>query len=241
MMKARVLALLGLGGEAKTRPAPKVQPPTDCGGSGEITASKPDLPRAGESTPGTFSDADRRYLLDLARATIRSLTISGAPAELDLSAVPASCRERRGCFVTLTKEGQLRGCIGNVLPAEPLAEAVMRNAGSAARHDLRFDPVKSEELDQIRIEISILSEPQPLPFDSPDDLLRKLRPGEDGVVLRIGSRMATFLPQVWSQLPDKVEFLSRLAQKAGCPSGAWRGPDVGVSIYRVEAFGEEVK
>ena len=81
--------------------------------------------------------------------------------------------------------------------------------------------------------------PQPLPFSSPEDLLGKLRPNEDGVLLHIGPRTATFLPQVWAQLPDKAEFLNHLSQKAGCESSAWRGKDVSVSIYHVEGFEEE--
>jgi AMMECR1 domain-containing protein len=84
----------------------------------------------------------------------------------------------------------------------------------------------------------VLTEPQPLKFNSPEDLLNKLQPGEDGVVLQIGPNRATFLPQVWEQLPDKVQFLNDLAQKAGCAPGDWRGKNVSVSIYHVEAFEE---
>jgi len=94
------------------------------------------------------------------------------------------------------------------------------------------------ELGDIEIEVSVLTVPKPLPFDSPDDLLRKLRPHRDGVVLRIGPAMATFLPQVWEQLPDKEEFLAHLSRKAGCPANAWRGPGVSVLTYEVQAFHE---
>ena len=99
--------------------------------------------------------------------------------------------------------------------------------------------MQPDELDQIKIEISVLTDPQPLPFSSPEDLLSKLRPNEDGVLLHIGPRTATFLPQVWAQIPDKVEFLNHLSQKAGCETSAWRGKDVSVSIYHVECFEEE--
>ncbi|MDW7979591.1 MAG: AmmeMemoRadiSam system protein A, partial [Verrucomicrobiales bacterium] len=145
----------------------------------------------------------------------------------------------RGCFVTLTKHGQLRGCIGNILPAGPLYQAVIENARSAALHDYRFPPVRSDELKDIHIEISVLSEPVPVQFSSPDELLAKLKPGKDGVVLEIGERKATFLPQVWQQLPDKVEFLNHLAMKAGAGPSDWRGKDVKVSVYHVLAFEEE--
>ena len=122
---------------------------------------------------------------------------------------------------------------------EPLHQAVADNARNAALRDPRFPAVEPGELDKIRIEISVLTEPQPLAFSSPEDLLSKLHPNEDGVLLHIGPRTATFLPQVWAQLPDKVEFLNHLSQKAGCESSAWRGKDVSVSIYHVECFEEE--
>ena len=99
-------------------------------------------------------------------------------------------------------------------------------------------PVQPGEADKIKIEISVLTEPKPLPFSSPEDLLHKLKPEEDGVLLEIGRSGATFLPQVWEQLPDKVDFLNHLAQKAGCAPGDWRGKDVSVSTYHVEAFKE---
>jgi AmmeMemoRadiSam system protein A len=146
--------------------------------------------------------------------------------------------ETKACFVTLTENGELRGCIGHIVPLEALYRAVVDNARNAATRDTRFQPVRPEEVAKIKIEISVLTEPQPLSFKSPEDLLNKLEPGEDGVVLRIGSARATFLPQVWEQLPDKVEFLNHLAQKAGCAPDDWRGRNVGVSIYHVEAFAE---
>jgi AmmeMemoRadiSam system protein A len=101
--------------------------------------------------------------------------------------------------------------------------------------------VQPGELNQLEIEISVLTEPKPLPFTSPEDLLAKLQPGKDGVVLKLDGRGATFLPQVWEQLPDKVEFLNRLSEKAGCAPGDWRKPGTSVLIYHVEAFKESEK
>jgi AmmeMemoRadiSam system protein A len=124
------------------------------------------------------------------------------------------------------------------LPQEALYQAVIDNARNAAVRDPRFLPVRAEEVAQIKIEISVLTEPEPLAFSSPDDLLSKLHPHEDGVWLRIGSRMATFLPQVWAQIPRKEEFLDRLSEKAGCAPSAWRGKDTSVSIYHAECFEE---
>jgi AmmeMemoRadiSam system protein A len=141
--------------------------------------------------------------------------------------------------VTLTEHGELRGCIGHIFPKEPLYRAIMDNARNAALSDPRFPPVGINELDKIDVEVSVLSEPAPLKFDGPGDLLAKLQPHKDGVVLQIGQNMATFLPQVWEQLPERAEFLNHLSLKAGCAADAWRGPKTSVQIYHVEAFKEK--
>jgi AmmeMemoRadiSam system protein A len=114
----------------------------------------------------------------------------------------------------------------------------MDNAVSAAMRDTRFLPVRPEELPQIEVEISVLTTPAPLAFSSPEDLLAKLHPHQDGVVLQVEGRGATYLPQVWEQIPDKVQFLNSLAQKAGCAPDAWRKPGTQVHIYHVESFSE---
>ena len=189
--------------------------------------------------PGaSFSSTERKFLLDLARQTLRRVAAGGGLSEVDGEKVPAACRAAKGCFVTLTRDGQLRGCIGNILPAGPLYKAVIENTRNAALRDPRFSPVTAGEAGMLHIEISVLSVPEPLVFASPEDLLTKLQPHQDGVLLKIGERGATFLPQVWEQLRDKVEFLEHLSQKAGGPAGAWRGENVTVSIYHAEAFAE---
>jgi len=99
--------------------------------------------------------------------------------------------------------------------------------------------VKAAELANIVIEVSVLTAPQPLDFDGPEDLIRKLRPHIDGVIIEHGWNRATFLPQVWEQLPSPEEFLSHLCYKAGLPGNAWRWPDLEVSIYQVEEFAEK--
>jgi len=206
--------------------------------SAEQASAQPESKPAAEKSAAAFSAEERKFLLDLARQTLKSAAAGGGLPKPKSDAVPAALRESKGCFVTLTEGGQLRGCIGNILPAGPLYEAVVENAQNAALRDFRFAPVTPDEVDKIHIEISVLTEPQPLEFKSPEDLLNKLQPHKDGVVLKIGGRGATFLPQVWEQLPDKVEFLSHLSQKAGCGPSDWRGKDVSVSIYHVEAFEE---
>ncbi|MGD1085663.1 MAG: AmmeMemoRadiSam system protein A, partial [Verrucomicrobiota bacterium] len=193
-----------------------------------------------EPEPQSLDATQRKFLLDLARRTLaRVAANSDSPApDVNTKEPPPQLSAAKGCFVTLTENGALRGCIGYILPQTALYQAVADNARNAATRDPRFQPVRPDEVGKIKIEISVLTEPQPLPFNSPQDLLNKLRPGEDGVVLRIGQRSATFLPQVWDQLPDKTEFLNALAEKAGCAPGDWRGANVTVSIYHAEAFAE---
>jgi len=194
---------------------------------------------AAPATPAAqYSAADRRFLLELARRTVREVVATGRLPEVPPAGLAPELTAPRGCFVTLTKHGILRGCIGSLEAGAPLVQGVIENARNAAVRDPRFDPVAASELPGIAIEISVLTEPRPLAFDSADDLLRKLRPGIDGVVLQIGRRGATYLPQVWEQIPDPVEFLNTLAEKAGCPPAAWRGPGVTVFTYQVEAFKE---
>jgi AmmeMemoRadiSam system protein B/AmmeMemoRadiSam system protein A len=185
-----------------------------------------------------FSASDRTFLLRLARQTIERVTRGGELPKWPAGGVPPACRERRGCFVTLHLHGQLRGCIGNLTASQPLFRGVSQNARDAALRDARFPCVTPDEVALLQIEISVLTEPQPLAFRTPADLLEKLQPQRDGVVLQIGAQRATFLPQVWEQLPDKTEFLSHLARKAGAGAGDWRGHDVRVSTYRVEHFTE---
>lgn len=141
-------------------------------------------------------------------------------------------------FVTLTINGQLRGCIGALEPYQPLIEDVRIHTLAAAQNDYRFSPVRPEELGQIEIEISRLTLPVPLEYDDTLDLLKKLRPNVDGVVIKDGPRRATFLPQVWEQLPDPRVFLSELCQKMGAPSNLWQRKKLEVLIYQVEEFHE---
>lgn len=189
-------------------------------------------------TTAQFNAAERKQLLALARRALEAVVRTGKLPEPDIKNFPPSFALPKGCFVTLTKRGELRGCIGNITPRQPLYQAIMENARAAALNDYRFEPVKPAELSDLEIEVSVLTEPKSLGFTSPDDLLGKLRPTQDGVILKIGFQSATFLPQVWEKIPDKATFLSHLAQKAGCAAGAWRDPGAKVDVYQVEAFAE---
>ena len=144
-------------------------------------------------------------------------------------------------FVTLTSGrapgGALRGCIGSLGARRPLREDVEANAVAAALHDPRFAPLSARELDDTVVEVSVLSAPTVLPAADEAELLARLRPGVDGVVLSACGRRATFLPQVWEQLPDPADFLARLRRKAGLPADYW-GRDVVVETYTVTAWQE---
>ena len=186
-----------------------------------------------------YRQHERKLLLELARKSLAAAA-GGETAPAVPAGISDNLRQPRACFVTLTIDGRLRGCIGSLRPEEPLAEAVIRRARSAALEDPRFSPVGPEEVKRIHVEISVLSLPKPLAFKSPEDLLAKLRPGVDGVVLSVGPDQATYLPQVWKEMPSKDEFLGSLSRKAGLGESAWRSPEAKVETYQVEAF-EEAK
>lgn len=176
----------------------------------------------------------KSQLLELARETIES-HFSGQ--KFDLNPISKEFLEKRGVFVTLTKNGELRGCIGYILPIKSIYESVKENALHAAFNDSRFLPIKKEELKNIKIEISILSLPKLIAFSRPEELLKKLKPGIDGLILEKNGRQSTFLPQVWEELPDKVEFLEHLSLKAGFGRNIWK--EARISTYQAEVFGEE--
>lgn len=182
-------------------------------------------------------------LVRLARFTLATqLGSSQDPHEGETLAVAlqSPCfQESRGTFVCLKIDAQLRGCIGNLAGDGPIAEGVRRNAVNAAFQDPRFVPLSAQELDRIRIEVSVLTPPQPLEFRDGADLMARLRPQVDGVILRQGLASATFLPQVWEQLPQPESFLAHLCQKAGLPAEAWQDPSLEVLTYQVQAFSEE--
>ena len=145
-------------------------------------------------------------------------------------------KEKRGIFVTLHKKGDLRGCIGNIDPTKPILQGVMDNARQAAFNDSRFSPLSYEELKDTLIEVSILTRPEKLDYTDAKDLIAKLQPGIDGVIIKKQYKSATFLPQVWEQLKDPEIFLSHLCHKAGLPRDEWKSSDLNVLAYQVQSF-----
>jgi AmmeMemoRadiSam system protein B/AmmeMemoRadiSam system protein A len=176
----------------------------------------------------------RQTLMTRFKQTIPPDRKAQIEARLQDPALQAQC----GTFVTLKTGGQLRGCIGSLVGREPLVEGVRTNALNAAFHDPRFRPLTAKELDQVSIEVSILTAPQPLDYADAEDLVAKLKPHVDGVTIRKGFSGATFLPQVWEQLPDARTFLSHLCLKAGLAGDAWRQGDLEVETYQVQYFEE---
>jgi AmmeMemoRadiSam system protein A len=146
-------------------------------------------------------------------------------------------REPGASFVTLTRDGALRGCIGSLEAQRPLLDDVRANAVAAALHDPRFPPLSAAELPHTRIEVSLLSVPEDLDISSEADAAARLRPGIDGVILRYGQARGTFLPQVWESLPRPEDFLAQLRRKAGLPADFW---DDGIRLarYTVEKWKE---
>jgi AmmeMemoRadiSam system protein A len=184
-------------------------------------------------------DADeKRFLLHLARESIER-AVNGQPLpRLDLNALSSELKAPGATFVTLTENGELRGCIGALQAYQPLAADVTEHAVASALEDYRFPSVSPAEVPLLHIEVSRLTEPQPLEYGNAEELLAKLRPGVDGVILQEGPRRATFLPQVWDELPEKERFLSQLCMKMGAPPDLWRRKKLGVLVYQVEEFEE---
>lgn len=190
-------------------------------------------------TRGPLPDDAGDWLLPVARAAIASeLHVASVP----VPQAPAWLLERGTCFVTLTIDGRLRGCIGSLESHRSLLTDVQRNAVAAAFYDPRFRPLEQAEFATVRIEVSVLTPQTPLDYANRADALMRLRPGIDGVVLTLGSQRATFLPQVWEQLADPEQFLAHLARKAGIPedviNGEWP-PELRVDLYQVRAWEEQ--
>ena len=181
---------------------------------------------------------ERGLLLQIARRALEACVCGRSLPRLDWDTLPDSFREPGATFVTLTRHGQLRGCIGALEAHLPLAEDVCLHTQAAALEDYRFLQVTPDELPEIMIEISRLTSPQPLAYEGHEDLISKLHPGIDGVVLQDGFRRATFLPQVWEKISTPELFLGHLCQKMGIATNAWRNRKLEVFTYQVEEFHE---
>lgn len=176
-----------------------------------------------EKQNGGISNVQKGYLLKIAREAL----VAGVKNEnlVYPTEVEERLKEITGCFVTLKKQGNLRGCIGYIEGVSPLFKAVMDNAVSSAMRDYRFPNVSEDEIEDISIEVSVLTQPQKIIYTDIDDLLEKIIPNEDGIILTYNGKRSTFLPQVWEDIPDKVKFLEHLSRKAGLSIEDWKKAD----------------
>lgn len=188
--------------------------------------------------PEKLSLDEKKQLLAIAREAVNATALDQPLAKLDPHNYSHILTENGASFVTLTISGGLRGCIGTLEAYQPLYLDVQKRAVQAASQDPRFSPLTPAELERVKIEVSRLSQPEPLPYDSPQDLLTLIKPGQDGVILSEGHRRATFLPQVWDELPDPRQFLAQLCRKMGCSASFWEHNKLEVAIYHVEEFSE---
>ena len=175
----------------------------------------------------------RKVLLPIARASIAASL--GRVHHADEKAT--WLQEKGACFVTLMQQGELRGCIGTLEAHRPLLQDVKANAHAAAFRDPRFVPLAAVELDKTEVEISLLSAMSPMQFSGERDALNQLKPGIHGVVFEYGRYRSTFLPQVWEQLPNVVDFMAHLKYKAGLAPDFW-AEEVRLFCYTVSKWKE---
>ena len=189
----------------------------------------------------SLSQKQGQVLVKLARKTIMEQLGQKMPPEQSRQLADALkdrfFTKHCGTFVTLKIDGRLRGCIGSLTAKESIHSGIMHNALNAAFADPRFPPLTSDEFDHVDIEISVLTQPRPLEYTDYSDLLAKLRVNIDGVIIRKGRAVATFLPQVWRQLAEPEIFLSRLCSKAGLSANSWKNTKLEVLTYQAQYFG----
>ncbi len=184
-----------------------------------------------------FSELEQDQLLGFARQSIESGLAGGTALELDGENLAGNLSIQLGVFVTLTRFGALRGCMGSSESSDPLALSVADCAFNAAFHDPRFPRLDDGEFEHTRIEISVLSKLEPLAATDRADLLNRLRSREDGLLLEDGSHRSIFLPRMWDIISDPEEFLGHLLSKAGLPGDHW-SETIRFKRYRALSFGE---
>jgi AmmeMemoRadiSam system protein A len=188
-----------------------------------------------ESPPPEFTADEQESLLLIAYQSIRSGLDTRRAAEIDVAAYPPRLSAKRASFVTLQAAGKLRGCIGSLEPRMSLVADVSHNAYAAAFRDPRFPPLRTDEISTLSVQVSVLSVPTLLDFESPSTLLAQLRPGIDGLILQERALRSTFLPSVWESLPDPERFLEHLKLKAGLPVDYW-STSIRFWRYTTESF-----
>lgn len=164
---------------------------------------------------------EQAQLLVIARGSIESGLVANRPLDIAHSGIAGALTKRHGNFVTLTQRGTLRGCVGTIQGTRPLAQNIAVSAYNAAYRDTRFSPLSADEIDQTRIEISVLTQPEPIAAGTHEELLANLHPNEDGLLMENAGHQTTFLPKVWEKVPDPQQFVQQLMVKAGLPGDYW--------------------
>ena len=188
---------------------------------------------------GKLSDTEKKELLKIARVAISTVIKKQPLNKINFNDLSDKLREDGASFVTLTINGKLRGCIGALEAYQPLALDVQEHAVAAAMKDFRFPPLSADEVPLVNIEISWLTPTKRLDYSDSEDLISNLHPGVDGVLIKDGSRRATFLPQVWEKILDCEDFLSHLCVKMGARPDLWQQKHLEVYTYQVEEFKED--
>ncbi|WP_353571093.1 AmmeMemoRadiSam system protein A [Candidatus Albibeggiatoa sp. nov. BB20] len=183
----------------------------------------------------SLSNEHHKILLQTARASIKQGLEQGHPPNVNLSEYPAELRVIKACFVTLEIQHNLRGCIGALVANQSLIEEVACHAYAAAFDDPHFTVLQSREYALLSVHIAILSELEPMQFDSEHDLIRQLRPNIDGLVLEDKSYKSMFLPIIWKSQPHPQDFLYQLKRKAGLPTDYW-SDSIKIQRYTTESF-----
>lgn len=176
---------------------------------------------------------DQQTCLNVASQSIKHGLEEGKALQVSTFDYSADLQQHLASFVTLHKNAELRGCIGSLEAHQPLIDDIAEHAYAAAFQDPRFPQLQNNEFEQLEIEISVLSKPELMTFESEEDLLQQIRPEIDGLIIEHGYHRGTFLPSVWEQLPDKKEFLNHLKMKAGLSIDWW---DSAVKISRYETY-----
>lgn len=181
---------------------------------------------------------DKKYLLELARRTLEKYFQNKDILQIEIDDLSDSLKEKKGVFISLWENETLRGCVGCLEGIKPIFEMVIENSLASALFDSRFLPVKKEELNKIKIEISIIEPLKKIGFSNNEGLIKHLKKNQPGILIKKGAHQATFLPQVWEDLKTPEEFLSHLCSKAGMKEDCWKNIDFEIYQYQANVFKE---
>jgi uncharacterized protein len=182
-----------------------------------------------------FNTQEKQYILELAHRSIEhGFDNQEFLVVPKLELISEELLQERSCFVTLELDNNLRGCIGHIEPIQALYLDIIENAYNSAFNDSRFNKLNKEEFSRVEIEVSILTKPEQIKFIDWQDLLEKININQDGLIIKLNNKSATYLPQVWEQFSSKEEFLSSLCKKANLESEDWKKDGLEVFKYQVE-------